>query len=235
MKTLLFCTGYSTSDLEWEKRWRRWYNHHKQVGLQFDQLLIVDDGSPELPGWSDTRVIYDLDRPWFANKDIVIYRYEDNLGIDGGAFSVPGLYRGFQTASRYMQEYGFDKLLNIESDSYILSKRMIEYINNIDKSWTAFWEPKFKVPELGINIAAGAGLTKWFNTTNKNYSEYNGLMLETEFDFDHVEKGFVGERYGERCQVLPSGIDYACQIGQDWDDIYTKHLDKKRNYTYNRT
>ncbi len=185
MKTLWHCNSYSTTDLDWEKQWRRWYNHHKQVGLHFDQLLIVDNGSPELPGWSDTRVIYDLSRPWFANKGIIIYRYEDTLDFDAH------MIRSVRLASAYAAHYGFKKLLQIESDVYILGKRLAKFINEQNNNHVVF--PCETVP------------------------------------------GFVGSDYGKTSTSLPDGIDYATGIDKDWDDIYTKHLDKKRNYTYNRT
>ena len=50
MNTLLFCSAYLQTDLDWEKRCRRWFEFHKDKGLEFDQYLIVDNGSPELPG-----------------------------------------------------------------------------------------------------------------------------------------------------------------------------------------
>ena len=131
MTTLLYCTGYSKSDLTWEKRWRRWYNKNKQKGLHFDQLLIVDNGSPELPGWSDNRVIHNLDRPWY-NKNIVIYRYEDTLDTDAH------LTRSVQIASAYATQYDFDKLLHMESDVYILSKRLAKFINEHDTDHMTF-------------------------------------------------------------------------------------------------
>jgi len=182
-KTLLYCTGYSTSDLDWEKRWRRWYNYHKQQGLQFDQLLIVDNGSPELPGWGDNRIIYNLDRPWFANKDIIIYRYEDTIDTDDH------LIRSAQVAKEYTTLYGFDKLLHMESDVYILSKRLAKFINEQDL-----------------------------------------VTFPGELCAD-----YIGDNYGQTHDVLPNNIDYATGIGENWDDVHTKHLDKKRNYTYNRT
>jgi len=184
VKTLLYCAGYSTSDLDWEKRWRRWYDYNKQKGLHFDQLLIVDNGSPELPGWSDNRVIHNLDRPWY-NKNIVIYRYEDTLDTDAH------LNRSVQIASAYATQYDFDKLLHMESDVYILSKRLAKFINEHDTAHMTF------PGELGA--------------------------------------GYVGSNYGQTHDVLPNNIDYATGIGENWDDVHTKHLDKKRNYTYNRT
>lgn len=209
MKTLLFCTSYSQSEPEWNRRWRRWYDHHKQIGLNFDHCLIVDDGSPMIPNWTDVEFIH----------------YEDNLGIDNRTLNIPGLYRGFQTVNEYMRSNNYSKLLNIESDAFILSQRLVNYINNINDKWVAFWEPKFQIPELGITIAAGSGLTKWFNETDKDYSFYKGEQLETLLPFEYVEKNFVGERYGERLDYVPKESDYACQISQDWESIYKKFID----------
>jgi hypothetical protein len=209
MKTLLFCTSYSQTEAEWNRRWRRWYDHHKQIGLNFDHCLIVDDGSPIIPSWDDIEFIH----------------YEDNLGIDNSTLSVPGLYRGFQTVNEYMRNNNYSKLLNIESDAFILSQRLVNYINNINDKWVALWEPKFQIPELGITIAAGSGLEKWFDETDKDYRFYKGEQLETILPFEHVEKNFVGERYGERLDYVPEESDYACQISQHWTSIYKKFID----------
>ena len=49
MRTLAFCTSYAESKSAWTERWGRWMRAMTCSGLQFDQLLIVDDGSPVLP------------------------------------------------------------------------------------------------------------------------------------------------------------------------------------------
>ena len=130
MNTLLFCSAYLQTDLDWEKRCRRWFEFHKDKGLEFDQYLIVDNGSPELPGWSDARVIYDFSRKLFAHKDIIIFRFEDTVGDHGK--------RAKQVAEQYVKEYNFSRLINIESDTYIMSKRLVGKINLTDPEWNNF-------------------------------------------------------------------------------------------------
>ena len=130
MNTLLFCSTYLTTDLDWEKRCRRWFEFHKNKGLKFDQYLIVDNGSPELPGWSDARVIYDFSRELFAHKDIIIFRFEDTVDNHGD--------RAKQVAEQYLKEYNFDRLVNIESDTYVISNRLVRKINRTNPNWEDF-------------------------------------------------------------------------------------------------
>jgi len=183
-QTLLFCTSHITSDENWERRCRRWFDHLKDRTLEFDQLLVVDNGSPELPGWSDTRVIYDLTRKLFSHKNIIIFRFEDTVSTDEHSV------RSFQVATDYTNHYGFQKLIHIESDVYVLSKRLAQHINNLDS-----------------NIV--------------------------KFPTDQLTDQFIGDNYSDR-GILPDEIDYACGVDETWDDIFVKHLDIQRNYTYNR-
>lgn len=60
MSTLVFCTSFSNNPLHWQQRYRKWVDYFESSLLEFDQMLIVDDGSPILPDWSDFEVLTEL-------------------------------------------------------------------------------------------------------------------------------------------------------------------------------
>ena len=219
MKTLLFCASYANSKESWNHRWRRWLDHHSTIGLDHNQILIVDDGSPVLPDWSDCEVIEDLSA--LPNTKIVIYHYKNNLGC-GAPFEYPGLYRSLSTGIAYAVKYGFDKVSNIESDAFVLSQQLVKYINDVNNDWLAMWDHHFNIPELGINVAAGAGLKVCSSVFEQSYENYKGKMLEVELPFTQVEKNFIGARYGEFLDSVPEDADYANQIDQLWQTIRKK-------------
>jgi len=220
MKTLLFCASYAQSKESWNHRWRRWLDHHLSIGLCIDQTLIVDDGSPVLPNWDDY-VIVNSFADTQPKEKIVLYQHSDNLGFEA-PFNYPGLYRSLQTGMAYAKKYGFERVLNVESDAFILSNKLVSYINNINNDWIALWEHHFNIPELGINIAAGNGLDKCCTVFEQPYNVYQGKMLEIELPFTKVEKSFVGARYGEFADTVPENADYANQIDLLWQSIYKK-------------
>jgi hypothetical protein len=220
MKTLLFCASFSNSKESWNHRWRRWVDHHSTVGLEYDQILIVDDGSPVLPDWSDYSIITDFSDTLPESK-VLIYQYKDNLGSPE-VFDYPGLYRSLSTGIAYAVKYGFNKVLNIESDAFVLSQQLVKYINEIDNDWLAMWDHHFQIPELGINVAAGTGLEKCCSFFEQPYENLRGKMLEVELPFTQIEKNFVGARYGEFLNSVPEDADYANQIDQLWRTIREK-------------
>src|SRR5208282_5690067 len=56
-KTLVFCTAFARTLEVWNSRYRRWLNAIQASGLVFDQIMIVDDGSPILPEWNDIEIL----------------------------------------------------------------------------------------------------------------------------------------------------------------------------------
>ena len=220
MKTLLFCASYANSKESWNHRWWRWLDHHSTIGLEYDQILIVDDGSPVLPDWPDYLTITDFPET-VPESEVVIYHYNNNLGSPG-VFDYPGLYRSLSTGIAYAVKYGFDKVLNIESDAFVLSQQLVKYINDVDNDWLAMWDHHFQIPELGINVVAGTGLKKCCSFFKQPYENLRGKMLEVELPFTQVEKNFTGARYGEFLDSVPKDADYANQIDQLWQTIREK-------------
>ena len=69
MKTLLYSTSFSRSLETWSNHYGRWINHLENSNLEYDQILLIDDGSPVLPEWDGVeiqRVRYFLRSPFVA-------------------------------------------------------------------------------------------------------------------------------------------------------------------------
>ena len=60
MITLIYFTSYANSSSLWRQRYRKWVDDFDHSVLEFDQMLVVDDGSPTLPEWTDFEVVTDL-------------------------------------------------------------------------------------------------------------------------------------------------------------------------------
>jgi tetratricopeptide (TPR) repeat protein len=208
-KTLLFCTAYATGNNVWEDRYRRWLDAIDVSSIEYDQEIMIDDGSPILPQWPDVSIAHDLDHyPTDARQ--VLISLAPHLGRLG-MFNVPGWYRSFSTAAKIAVRFGFDKIIHIESDAFIISERLQRYINLSDEGWISLWCDTHAVPETGIQIIAGTGLHAYSEFARQPHEVFVEKSFEKTIPFTHVERGFRGGRYGEKLNYVPRDADWTMQ------------------------
>ena len=212
-KTLIFCTAFSSPERSgfytWGARYRTWVDGLRQSGLNFDQILLVDDGSSWLPSWRDTVIIDEGDNIR-SDAPIVLFHFRDNLGRRGVS-DFPGWVRSFFFASTYARANGFEKLIHIESDGFLISDRIQEYFNSVSDGWVSLWCPRYRRPESGMQIIAGGGMKLFDETAAQPVESLAGCVVETTLPFTHVEHGFRGDRYREFMYHVPRDADWSMQ------------------------
>ncbi len=214
MRTLVYCTAYSPTLFSWNRRYRTWLDAIQRLGIA-DQILIVDDGSPVLPGWLDMGIssgpaVDDALEPRGPSQAI-LHHFTDRLGR-AAVFDCPGWYRSYGFGIAYAVRHGFDRVVHVESDVFLLSDRIRDYFAGFENGWAALWSERYVFPELAIQVAAGDGLSAAFDFTQKPYDHLIGRNHELLVPFTHVERGLLGDRYGETHEPIPAGLDYVCQI-----------------------
>ncbi len=219
MATLVFCTAYSESLRTWDYRWKRWITAVSRSGLHYDQILIVDDGSPILPEWHDTAIIQEGNEiP--TNQPICLYHFATRKGqhIDGEPF--PGWYRSFSFACLNAIERNFDKIVHIEADAFLISHRAVSYFNATQAGWTALWCPHHTLPESTLQIICQDQFPRAVAFLEQPYRSHLSQPIETLLPFTHVETNLAGDRFGEFSDHVPRDADYASQLLWDQDDSY---------------
>lgn len=198
----------------WTLRHRRWVDAVRASNLPHEQLLIVDDGSPLLPTWTDAVVVthnpgikLTLHNP----KPIVLYHFPDNLGRHA-VWDFPGWHRSFAFAAHYAAECGFEKIIHIESDAFLVSARIVKYFADLTEGWVALYSTKYQFPEIALQVIAGSGVASFHRWAARPYSDLVNRCHETALLYTHVETGFIGDRYGEDLQYIPRDADYAAQV-----------------------
>lgn len=215
MKTLLFCTSYAATAQQWSGRYRKWLNFFLRSELYRDQILIIDDGSPTVPTWRGVGYFEVLPDAQPSEKT-VLFHFRENLGRPA-ILDYPGWFRSFVFAAEYARKYGFNKIVHIESDCFLYSPRIVEFVNNLALGWVAFWCPRWSFPETCIQVVCADQLSNYLALGALQYSEsFCGKTIETLLPFTHVRKDFIGDRYGEYLQWVPEDADYACQIPDEW-------------------
>ena len=220
---LVHCTAYAQSRRIWERRYRRWVDAVMANGLGQRQIVIVDDGSPVLPGWADTDIVT-LRTPGDAARvqssaPVLLLRYADRLGR-AAIYDFPGWHRSFVTGLRYGAAGGFTKLLHLESDAYLISPRMLDWVRTTSAGWMAPWSGKFEFPEIAIQLICADQMPAAEAFARRPYDGLVGVTHETALPLTHVVKGFVGDRFGEEEAAVPAGADFVSQVAAQREPSY---------------
>jgi hypothetical protein len=224
MKTLIFCTGYASTTDKWDNIHRNWLESVKASGLQYDQILIPDDASFNLPNWEAATIL--TGEPELTEQpvtELVIYKFNERLGRPA-LYDQPGWYRSFVYAGYYAKTFGFDKVIHIEADCCVISQRFVNYLNNFNDGWEAVWCPRHGLSDTSIQVIAGKQCIEAFSLFNQiDYNYFRGTPPDPR-EADQkgylpftTNKKFIGDRYGEYTITVPRNADYACQVFENID------------------
>ena len=216
-RTLVFCTAYSHAREYWDARYGLWLKALLASTLYFDTILMVDDGSDSLPDWPGLAVWTDQDALPVGDRlpKVILYHFGQRLGRRS-IRDFPGWYRSFTFAGKFAAAYGFEKVIHIESDCFLISERVQGYVNGLTAGWTTMWCPHHDMPESAIQIIAGDALTRFTNFESLVSQEsLHDRLLEHALPVDVIEKAFKGDRYGEYLAEVPRDADYTAQVHAD--------------------
>ena len=223
MKTLVFCTSYASNAESWDNRQAIWLRALQRSTLHFEQLLIVDDGSTTLPNWTDIEIVREADAPRpedvQSSAPILLYAHTERLGRQS-VFQFPGWYRSFAFGVLYGEAHGFEKIIHLESDAFLVSDRIQRHFNEFTSGWFSVWCEAYQFPEIAIQAAAGDEVAAMAAFVREPYSRLAGQIHEYLLPFTHIERDFVGNRYGEMIGHIPRHADYSAQTHSGQPDSF---------------
>jgi len=209
--TLVFCTSYIAGRGDWIARYERWLDHH--AGLPFERPLfcMIDDASPYLP--DDGRMeIVETGQAFPAHPmRPLLVRFGDRLGRSA-VDNYPGWWRSFLFSVLLAKNYHCRKIVHIESDAYLLTRRMVEFINRRASGWTSFWCPRWHFPETGIQVVCEDRFETMQRMWDAGWERYAGKLAERVIPFTDIVRDPHGNRYGEFRVKIPGFADFAMQV-----------------------
>jgi len=230
LKTLVFCTAYTENVVEWDRRYARWLHAIAQSGLAYDQALIIDDGSSALPSWPDVALMTEnngVPSVGQTNRDRpILYHFKERWGRTD-VWDFPGWHRSFAFAAAFAQANGFEKVIHIESDAYLISSRIITYFNSVTEGWIPLFSPKYDFPELAIQVIAGTQVKAFYDWSRQPYDLLRNRCHETAMPYTKVERSFRGDRHGEHDLQIPADADYSAQVQIGREASYYWWMDRK--------
>lgn len=228
MSTLVFCTAYARTQGEWTTRYTHWLRAVRHPDLAATTILLIDDGSPILPGWPDVTLhtvetLQDAARLPSA-PGVHLVHFPDRLGrIE--TYDFPGWHRSFAFGCRFAAAHGFSRAIHLESDAHLISSRARAFFRTFENGWAALWTERYQFPEIACQVAAGTGIAAMADWSHRPYDTLRHQVHESALPFTHVERGLAGERWGEFDDQVPAGTDYATQIQPLREPAYYWWLD----------
>jgi hypothetical protein len=234
MKTIIFCTSYI--DDTNNARYRKWidYYYDKLDLFNAGNLFLIDDGSAGIFLNDQVEIVKSNDLPGSLKSNINLFHFENHLGRPSRK-NYAGWWRSFTFSIKLAEKYNIDKIIHIESDYFIVSRKMIDFIAKITEGWTVFYSRFYGFPETAIQIICKDSFEKLNKAyTNAIESDYQFKKIaELVLPFSKTEKGFIGDRFGEekilrswsRKHKTLSEIDYLGQINVKSDlNEYKKYF-----------
>lgn len=221
MNSFLFCTSYiDKNDIRFDPlRYRKWIDYYAAIkeDLGIDHIFMIDDGSAD-PSLEQSPLVNILsaedDLPDELPDKINIITFKEHLGRPSIEEHM-GWWRSFTYSIKIAEKYGFEKIIHIESDFYIVSERLINFIHSLKEGWSSLYSSHFNFPETAIQIICRDSfylLEKARQTAEAAHYRINQLAEHT-LPFTNVCKDFTGDRIGEML-VLKQWVFNENQINE---------------------
>ncbi|ROL60861.1 class I SAM-dependent methyltransferase, partial [Bacteroidetes/Chlorobi group bacterium ChocPot_Mid] len=225
----LFATGY-ISDVSHFDRYINWIKYYwsKKDLLGTRNLVIIDDGSDikkisKLKNYvSELAIPFEIynaeELPDSLIEGINWIRFNKHLGRIN-LYTNPGWWRSFSFASVLLEKYNYDKVIHLESDTFIISVKLFKFIYEDKSGWTTLWSNYCKFPETCVQIIQKKNIKPlryvYDNPSLWSKAKTNSWFIaEFVLPFTNIVKSFVGDRYGEDwCPEIPANADYAANMG----------------------
>lgn len=196
MKSIIFCTSFIKDAESWQSRYQRWLDYYETMPINAIRKIMIDDGSPYLPSEKIINTVHHSSPLSLHNDTNLIIRFDDNLGRQSGS-AYPGWWRSFLHSINIANELAVDKIIHIESDAYILTPRLVDFINEIESGWHVLWSPRYKFPETAIQIICRDQFEVFEKFKNNNPSLSFSDIAERLLPFTAIHQQFKGDRYSE--------------------------------------
>jgi hypothetical protein len=221
---MIFCTSYFDKlGRHSFKRYNKWLEHHLKKLDQFgaSNIFLIDDGSSEIGISTSHDVMRAESLLDELSAQVNCVTFIENLGRES-VLCYPGWWRSFTYSLAVAEHFGMQRIIHIESDFFVLSDRLIQFIKEKNNGWTSLYSRHYDFPETGIQIIAADAFPLLRTVLENVRREEFRCEREAELllPFTEIERGFKGDRFGEVGVLekwlldnpIGSKIDYIGQI-----------------------
>jgi hypothetical protein len=206
-------------------RQKKWLDYYLPLlpALGCQKIIMTDNHSDINALKTFDCMLFDEDKNIIhngSNKKLEIYRFHQYQDKENKVFknpftNCPYWWRGLLYMDKLKDQYS--KLIYIDSDAYILTQRIIKYINNLNTGWNTFWSQRHNFPECTIQILCPDEYYRFEYFAVPGYMAHNGSFGEINIPFTNICKQFNGDRWAEYFSDTKQQIymDYYTQTPND--------------------
>lgn len=110
--------------------------------------------------------------------------------------SYPYCWRAQWEIKNLLTKWGYDKVIFIDSDFYLISKRMIDWARSVQNGWHTVQCRKYMWPAPELQVVVG-GCQKFMDFTSGDWLSHDGKCMELTLPFTFIHGEFNYGRYGE--------------------------------------
>jgi hypothetical protein len=158
-----------------------YYAHQRE--LDFDEIVLFDNAS-------DTKHVSAL-VGLFPHVNFV--RFSESMTRGGFRSDYMYMWRALYS----LRLFDADKFIHIDSDGYILTERLFDFVRNCNLGWVSFSKDDTKWAETGFHILNRGAFHIHDAFFAGGYRHLNGRDMETTVPFTHRERGFNCWRHNE--------------------------------------
>ncbi len=190
MKRVLVTTCFLNNEEYFQKTFK-WINYYLNEckGLEFDKIYLIDNAS-------DEKQIQKM-QSYFEGSPIYFVRFSEHYDRPSH-LDYKYLWRNVY----YMKELlkVSDKIIYMDNDLFLTSKKAVDYVNSLDSGWTTAWCLKHGFPETGIHVLC-KGTKKYEDFVDVSWEDFvkknNNTTMENTLPVTHIEKSLIGNRWSE--------------------------------------
>jgi hypothetical protein len=224
--SFVFCTSHINLDPANTSfyRYKAWIDHYLPLlgELNADKLFLIDDGGSDCSEYIN---MIEGDLPQTLLPVVNVYRFDNNLGRSS-LTQFPGWWRSFFFSIDIARKYGYRKIVHIESDFFVLSRRLVKFIRDLNDGWTGVYSTYYNFPETCLQIIGEDCFDKFAEI--RSAVEANLYKTDTYAEliipFTRISRAFMGDRFGEppvladwimhRASNL-ARLDYIAQVNME--------------------
>lgn len=218
MSTILYSSCYLDGlDKSGSSRLLRtiqWVNYYRQMNqeLGFKYMLLLDNGSSQDNIQRFTQS---------AGGPHVTFRSEENLK-SRSPLDYPYCWRAihFMKTIIEMPDHKIDKIIFVDTDSYILTRRMSAFIKDLNHDWVSFESKMYGWPLSEIHIVSKAHFPRLLQFCEGSVQDFiarnNGKYMERVLPFSMVMTNpYKCDRFGEQRLAQTVDMDFYSQRPTD--------------------
>jgi len=176
-----------------------------------DAIFLIDDASPYTPEDADVMTFDALPERLPDGPRAFRYRFATHEGRQG-LYGHRGWWRSFLYSLTIARTLGFGRIVHIEADAFLLTRRIVDRFNELENGWTAFYFPAYGVAEPALQVIGEDQFDAMATFTSRTLDDLTQDLAENMLPFTHIERNYSGNRYGEMRGRIPGYADYACQV-----------------------